>query len=151
MRQAKLFKIRLVFLHLDCDADCGLVVLFPGFGFFFPRGGFSALALRGVAESSAWSGPLGPDQRSFMTDVNFSITLFELASGCIGIRCKIGKQLEKLFRLADEKAIGGERLDSFHRSALCISWANNRTGRKFSAEKRTWLRHNQIGLQRGIG
>jgi hypothetical protein len=34
--------------------------------------------------------------------------VIKLASGCIGIRCKIGKQLKKLVRLADEKAVCGD-------------------------------------------
>src|SRR5580692_10695499 len=71
-----------------------------------------------------------------------------LSRRLIGILRKVMHLLKEFFGLADEQPVGREGFYSRHRTAcLYRGRPNDRNRRKFSAEERAWLGHNQIGLE----
>src|SRR5262249_19170801 len=70
-----------------------------------------------------------------------------LASGRICRLSQPGEHVEESLRLAPEQPHVGQERHRAHGGARRFGWANDRTGRELSIEERTWLRHDQVGLE----
>src|SRR5207237_6705229 len=68
-------------------------------------------------------------------------------SGSIGISCQLAHQLKKRWRLPHEESHRGQEINYAGGNPPCFRRTNDRTRRKFSAEKWTRLRHDQVGLK----
>ena len=91
-----------------------------------------------VFSRAAPSSPRRQRSVSLQKTALLRLVVFELASGCVRIRCEIGEQLNKLVRLSNEKSVRSKSPHGPHCSPLCIGWANNRTDREVSAQE--WSR-----------
>lgn len=70
------------------------------------------------------------------------------ALGRISFRCQLDQELKKRWDLTNEESHRGQEIESSHGRSGCFSGANDRTNGQAGIEERTWLRHNQVGLQR---
>src|ERR1700745_2816935 len=100
------------------------------------EGGLSAPALN-------WPGCRGRKVSAVICEVRCS----GVAMGGVRVFGQILHQREKCRRLADEKPHGGEEFDHPHGDAFGFSRANHGTWRQLTADKRAWLRHDQVGLE----
>ena len=64
-----------------------------------------------------------------------------------GVFGEILHEREKCRRLADEESHVGEKLDHALGDAFGFGWANDGARRQLTADERTRLRHDQVGLK----